>query len=107
MELSEGETLKQRIDAHEGDHDDPLCLSECRAMAVGSFVGRPVHDMAPVAPHRFEIEQDEAVLPLGLREDGIGPGHPVQPVSAELGKAIRDPKNSSNSTNEGLFWIAN
>jgi len=32
--------------------------------------------MAPMAPHRFEIEQDELVLSRGLREDLIRPGMP-------------------------------
>ncbi len=39
-------------------------------------IGGDIHDMAPVTPDGFEIEQDEAVVASCLREDGVGPGEP-------------------------------
>jgi hypothetical protein len=41
-------------------------------------VGGDVHDVAPVTPHGFEIEQNETVVAAGLGEDGVGPGEPCR-----------------------------
>src|ERR1700757_3110673 len=34
--------------------------------------------MAPVAPHRFEIEKHKTLLALRIREDGVRPRPPLQ-----------------------------
>ena len=45
-------------------------------------VGFLVHHVAPVAPHRFKVQNDEPVLRAGLRE-GVGIG--MQPVDVAGG----------------------
>ncbi len=44
----------------------------------GIAVGVGVHDVAPVAPDGFEIEEDETVFMFGVGEDLVGPRLPIQ-----------------------------
>ncbi len=44
---------------------------------LGVRVGGRVHDVAPVAPHRLEVEQDEALLAPRLLEEGRRPCAPL------------------------------
>jgi len=39
-------------------------------------VGGLLHDVAPVAPHGAQVEEDEALLGLGTLEDALVPGLP-------------------------------
>ena len=41
-------------------------------------IGDVVHDMAPVAPHCFQVEQDEFMFRTCLPEGRIRPGLPVE-----------------------------
>src|SRR5262249_3582811 len=40
-------------------------------------IGLRIHHVAPVTPDCFQIEQDKAVFPLGLLENQIRPGLPL------------------------------
>ena len=43
-------------------------------------VGDVLHDVAPVAPHRREIEEHEAVFLLGALKEFVGPRMPLYGV---------------------------
>ncbi|KIU01486.1 hypothetical protein QU38_01370, partial [Staphylococcus aureus] len=45
---------------------------------LGVGVGRFLHHVAPVAPHRFEIEDDEALLGRGACEQIVAPAAPCR-----------------------------
>ena len=59
-----------------GFDDDVVSLEhfDYGGVAVGVFV----HDVAPVAPDGFQIEEDETLFLFGLREDGLGPWLPIE-----------------------------
>ena len=56
---------------------------------LGVFVRFAVHDVAPVAPDRANVEQDGLVLSLGARKRGLAPRMPVDrlmPRRAQIGR---------------------
>ena len=59
------------------DFDQDVALVE-QADDDRIAVSDVVHDVAPVAPDGFKIEQDEFVLCAGLRESSVRPGLPVE-----------------------------
>src|SRR5262249_47747023 len=66
-----------------GAHGDEVLPDERGHHRVA--VGRLVHDVAPVAPARGEIEEDEAMLGAGALEDVVGPGLEVDGEQAHGG----------------------
>jgi hypothetical protein len=44
----------------------------------GIAVSVGVHDVTPVAPDSFEIEEDEAIFAFRVGEDLVGPGLPIE-----------------------------
>ena len=58
--------------AHERDH-------------LGVPVGRLVHDVAPVAPHRLQVHDHELVLPPGRGERGVRPRLPCDRIGCPCG----------------------
>ena len=53
---------------------------------LGIGVGRLLHDVAPVAPHRLEIEDDEALLGLRAGEQIVAPFTPFRSVRRKRGR---------------------
>ena len=52
------------------------------ARHLGVFVGFAIHDVAPVAPDRADVEQDGLVFSLGARECSLAPGMPLDGLMA-------------------------
>ena len=46
------------------------------------FVGLAVHDVAPVAPHRADVEQDGLVFSLGAGKRSLAPCMPLHGLMA-------------------------
>ena len=50
------------------------------------FIALPIHHVAPVAPHRFEIEDDEAFLGRGAGEQLVVPAARSRPAFGKRGR---------------------
>ena len=61
-------------------HGDKKPVDERRDLRV--FVRFTIHDVAPVAPHRADVEQDGFVLGLGARKRSLAPRMPVDGLVA-------------------------
>jgi len=55
----------------------------------GIAIGGHVHDMTPVAPDCFQIEEDETPLALSLGEYFVGPRLPVELRRCRVGGWLR------------------
>ena len=56
-------------------HTDEFTIQDCRDARV--FVRLAIHHVAPVAPHRADVEQHRLVLGARPRERCVAPGKPV------------------------------
>ena len=59
-----------------GFHHDVTALQ--KFYDGGIAVGVGVHDVTPMAPDGFEIEQDESIFAFGVGESLVGPRLPIQ-----------------------------